>query len=123
MLEAAGPDAGNQLNVPAPEVSLSLWVDSYEVYNALEGLRLSMIEPSMARPLRLGAAIDMFWLQYSSLQILRRSWEATSDRENHELMIRFIANDKEIDDRRKEMETGRWPEEMRHPNAELWNTQ
>lgn len=79
-----------------------------------------MIELDMARPLRLGVAIDMFWLQCSSLQILRRFWEATSDLEKHELMIRFITSDKEIEDRRKEMETDRWPEEMRRPNAELW---
>ena len=37
-------------------------------------------------------------------------------------MISFLANDSEIEDRRKEMETDRWPEEMRRPNAELWRS-
>lgn len=120
--EAAGPDAENQLDVSVLEDSPSLRADSYEVYNALEGVRLSMIELNMARPPRLGAAIDMFWLQYSSLHIPRRIREATSIREKHELMIKFVVNDKDIEDCRKEMERGRWPEEMRHPNAELWKS-
>ena len=69
--QAIGLYIGNQVDIPFVEDSHSMWTDSYKVYTALEGMRLSMIELSMARPPRLGAAIDMFWLQYSSLQIPR----------------------------------------------------
>lgn len=120
--EAAGLDAGNQLDLPVLEDDPSLWADSYEVYKALEGVRLSMIELGMIRPPRLGAAIDMFWLQYSSLQIPRRFREATSDRENNKLMIDFLVDDTEIEERREEMGTDGWPEEMGRPNAELWES-
>ncbi|GAB7322428.1 hypothetical protein MBLNU13_g03372t3 [Cladosporium sp. NU13] len=120
--EAAGLDGGNQLDLPVVEDDPSLWADSYEVYKALEGVRLSMIERGMIRPPRLGAAIDMFWLQYSRLQIPRRFREATSDRENNKLMIDFLVDDTEIEERREEMGTDRWPEEMRRPNAELWES-
>ena len=76
----------------------------------------------MARPPRLGAAIGMFRRQCNSSQIPRRFREATSAREKRKVTIEFTANDNEIEDRRKIMETGRWPEEMRRPNAELWKT-
>jgi hypothetical protein len=118
--EAAGPNARNQLDVVVVEDQPGLWADSYAVYKALEGVRLSMIELDMARPPRLGAAIDMFWLQYSNLQIPRKFREATSSSEKHRLMVSFMASDQEIEERRKEMGTDRWPEEMRLPNAELW---
>ena len=81
-----------------------------------------MIELGMARPPRLSAAIDMFWLQYINLQIPKRFWQATSDREKHRLMVNFLANDQEIEDRREEMETDRWPEDMGMPSAELWES-
>jgi hypothetical protein len=115
-------DAGDQLEVPVVEDSPKLWENSHKVYKALEGMRLDMIELGMVRPPRLGAAIDMFWLQYSSLQIPKRFREAASIREKHRLMIEFMANDQEIEERREEMRTDRWPEEMRRPNTELWES-
>jgi len=115
-------DAGDQLELPVVEDSPKLWEDSHKVYKALEGMRLDMIELGLVRPPRLGAAIDMFWLQYSSLQIPKRFREAASIREKHRLMIEFMANDQEIEERREEMRTDRWPEEMRRPNTELWES-
>jgi hypothetical protein len=118
--EAVRPHARNELEVPVVEDRPDLWTASYEVYKGLEKARLSMIELGMARPPRLSAAIDMFWLQYSNLQIPRQFRQATSVREKHGLMIDFMANDQEIVERREEMGTERWPEELRVPSAELW---
>jgi hypothetical protein len=120
--EAVGPHARNQLDVPVVEDRPDLWTASYELYEKLEKARLSMIKLGMARPPRLGAAIDMFWLQYSNLQIPRQFRQETSVLEKHGLMIDFMANDEEIAERREEMGTDRWPEELKHPSAELWET-
>jgi hypothetical protein len=106
--------------VPVAEDKTSLWADSYDVYKGLETKRLDMIELGMARPPRLGAAIDMFWLQYSNSKIPRRFRDAKSIQEQHILMINFMANDQEIEQRREEMGTDRWPAEFKDPNAETW---
>lgn len=118
--EAAGLNDMNQPVMPDVEDRPDLWADSYEAYKGLEEARLSMIEMGIVRPPRLGAAIDMFWLQYSNLQIPREFREATSTGERYRLMINFMAGDEEIEQRRNEMGTDRWPEEMRLPSTELW---
>ena len=118
--EAAEPNARNQLGVPVVEDWPGLWADSYEVYRKLEDLRLSMIELGFVRPPRLASAIDMFWLQYRNLQVPKRFREAISARERNALMINFLANDQEIELRREEMGTGRWPQEVTDSTGELW---
>lgn len=120
--EAVEPHARNQPDLPVVEDRPDLWTASHEVYKELERARLSMIELDMARPPRLGAAIDMFWLQYSNLQIPRQFRQATSVHEKHGLMTDFMANDHEIAERREEMGIDRWPEDMKHPSAELWES-
>lgn len=37
-------------------------------------------------------------------------------------MINFMAIDQEIEERREEMRTDRWPEDMGRPSAELWES-
>ena len=118
--EAAEPNARIQLGVPVVEDWPGLWADSYEVYRKLEDLRLSMIELGFVRPPRLASAIDMFWLQYRNLQVPKRFREAISARERNALMINFLANDQEIELRREEMGTGRWPQEVTDSTGELW---
>ena len=110
----------NQLCVPAADGRPSFWTASYEVYKGLEAKRLDMIELGMARPPRLGAAIDMFWLQYSTSKILRRFQKAQSTREKHYWMVNFMAQDQEIRQRREEMGTEMWPAEFKNPDAETW---
>ena len=119
--EAIDSEPRTQTNIQVPEDQAKLCADSYAVYKALEAKRLAMIELETARPPWLGAAIDMFWLQYRNLRFPTWFRNAGSMSEKCGLMMHFVAHDQEIKLRRNEIAMDNWsPEEFKEPNAELW---
>lgn len=97
-----------------------LMAEYLRAYEGLEAMRLGLIEREIARPEWLGAAIDMFWLQYSNLNISSLFQDATSSRVRLYYMAHFLAQHQEIELRREQTDLTPWPDMLAEESEEGW---